>query len=292
MQDQALEGVVKNAEVVADATESSTPVEELKEETASEADDSESSTDVAEETEDKPEPTEAEIIRDKMQKRINRQTAANKREAEQRQAAEQRIKALEDQLAASVQDAGDGAPNEDDYNTYEEYQSAVVDHQVKTKLEAAQREQAQQRLETEQRQQMESAQKAFNVKEEAFRAENPDYNERATVYDEVAKDLIARKGVGDPTISSISNLIMHTDHAPAIIHELGSNPDLMEDIANMSPVDAMREMFKLEESVKGRKPKKTQAKPTPIKSLSGKSTPKKDPTKMSGAELLKEIGIK
>ena len=228
--------------------------------------------------EEKPEPTEADRIREAMQKRIDRKTAVTK-------ALEKKIAELQSKVAEIPQQEVDNSPKEEDFETFEEYDKARVEYLADKKAEERFNEKKQKELAQKSYELRQAKAKEFNDKIESFRAEVPDYDEKAAAFMELTADYRSRMGEANPTLQSIGNVILELENAPAVIHQLGANPDLMDDLASMNPVQAGIELVRLHESYS--RPEKKQITPEPIKPLKATGKGNKDPRKMSDEEYIR-----
>lgn len=277
---QAAEATTPDA-VVADKAPQSSPAEDVKQE-AEEGDNAEQQSSADEKP--KEELSEADKVRHAMEKRLARKTAAEK-------AALERVKKLEAQLAEmpKQEDTSD-APQEDDFDTWEEYDQARIRYEAKKFADKQLREAREAELKRTQQQQQAERQKAFEAKESAFVKANPDYKEKSSVLNEVFEAHMNVNGGTTPTLQAVATLLAESEVAPALIHHLGGDDTLAEDLLNMSPVDAMREMFKLESAVNAQPKKDEKDLPPPISKTKGKGTVKSE-SNMTGAELRKKYGL-
>lgn len=261
MSDESL----NEAEVTETPTEDVKTEPEVVEETEAQ-EESETGKDDKPEPEEKKEPTEAEKVRHAMQKRIDRKTAIEKQQQEQIEELRQKIESLTPQEV-------DTTPKEEDFNTFEEWQDAVVEHKANERLKAKELELQQKRLAEKQAEANRAMSKRFEEAEIAFKAEHPEYDDNAVKFMEVADDIQRSKG-NNPTIQAIGQVLREVDGAPALINHLGQNEDLAYEIAELSPVNAAFKLFELKQSlVRSSEPEK--AKPAPVKALKGTGKPSK-----------------
>jgi chromosome segregation ATPase len=234
------------------------------------------------EAEQKAEPkelTEADKIRQAMQKRIDRKTAATK-------ALENQVSELQKKLGeveqSNQQKAADNAPSEDDYDTWEAYQEALIEHKAEQRIKERETAIRKEEIQRKQAELQERKAKEFNTKVEEFRKAHPDYDEKADAFSDMAQDYARRLG-NTPTLQAMSQVILDVDNAPAIIQALGSDPDLMDSLVDMSPVKAAFELFKIHESYS--RPKETTQAPKPITPTKAGSSGRKSLSSMSASEL-------
>jgi len=265
-----MEAVTSTSEPVVDVKETveveavEAKVEEQEETTEAEAEDTTEEVEVKEPTKyEKLEAEKAKAI-DKMQERINRKTASEKATLEkmsQMQAELEQLKAVAPQA--------DDTPKDTDYDSYDDWQEALIEHRadkmVQEKLLASKQAEFQQAQQV----QLAEATKAFETKELAFKEANADYEANSTVFKEQADYLV--KSLGDnPILGYLNEAVFSSDVAPAVINELGQDPSLLEDMVTMSPINAVREVFKLEQRLSEQPQQETETpKPKPIKALKG-----------------------
>ena len=211
-----------------------------------------------------------------MQKRIDRQTAANRQRDEE-------ISQLRKQIEG-MNVPQDDSPKEEDFASYEEYMKAVGKHEAKKELEAQQREQLEAQRAAKEQEARAAKEKQYNERVEAFKAEKPDYAEKESLVEEVVGEAM-RNGV-TPTIQLMAEAVLESEAGARIVYELGENPDLLENLLTMSPYQAVRELVKLEG-----KPVdivKEKPLPKPIKNNSGSTKAQKSVTRMSSEEFKKQ----
>lgn len=258
----------------------STPTEEVKQEVVQgeieapkEAETPEAQAEVKE---PKPEPTEAEKVKAAMQKRIDRQTAAFRSQ-------EERLRQLESQLTEMTAKApkADDAPKQDDYKTYEEWEDATLEYKANKRVQERLKAEKEKELQTAQQRQQQEVRRVFEEKEKAFRTTAPDYDR---VAQEAVTELntLAQSGVN---IASLRDMVMSFDNPPEILYQLGKEPNLIEELVNMQPTKAMRELVKLEIALKGTAKAEPKRAPEPIESIGSKAGGVKSLTQMSAKEI-------
>lgn len=258
----------------------STPTEEVKQEVvqgeieAPKEAEAPSEQDAAKEP--KPEPTEAEKVKQAMQKRIDRQTAAFR-------AQEERLRQLEGQLTEMAAKAPkvDDAPKQDDYKTYEEWEDATLDYKANKRVQERLKTEKEKELQAAQQKQQQETRRVFEEKENAFRSTAPDYDR---VAQEAVTELntLAQSGVN---ITGLRDMVMSFDNPPEMLYQLGLNPNLIEELVNMQPTKAMRELVKLEIATKGTAKPEPKRAPSPIESLGSKAGGSKSLSQMSAKEI-------
>jgi hypothetical protein len=258
----------------------STPAEEVKQEVAQGEIEATKEVDAGTEQEankePKPEPTEAEKVKAAMQKRIDRQTAAYK-------AQEERLRQLESQLneMAAKAPKADNAPKQDDYKTYEEWEEATLEYKANQRVQERIKAEKEKELQTAQQRKQQEVRRMFEERENAFRSTTPDYDR---VANEAVNELntLAQSGVD---ITSLRDMVMSFDNPPELLYQLGKEPSLIEELVNMQPTKAMRELVKLEIAIKGTVKPEPKRAPNPIETLGAKAGGVKPLSQMSAKEI-------
>lgn len=145
-------------------------------------------------------------------------------------------------------------PRIEQYENYDDYITALTAHTVSETLAANNAERAQQ----QRRQTLAEQQKAFNAKGEALDVD--DFVE--VVY--------------NPDLQLSEKMIeiaFDSDKGPEILYYLGKNPSEAARIAQLSEVQAARELGRLEASMSMPSPKLTSSAPPPIKPITGSGEP-------------------
>jgi hypothetical protein len=207
--------------------------------------------------------SKADKIKQAMQKRIDRQTAAKHAQAEQIAKLQAEVQQL-----AQYKPKEEQSPQESDFETWEDYQEAVVEHKAEQKLKQRMEEQKQQQLQQAQAKQAKLQQDAFIKKVETFRSENPDYDEKEKIAEDALKDVQFRYGSNNATLKRIQDDTLDSDMTAEIIYEIGNNPDLLDDLMELSPAQAARKLYSIEQSLQSN-PVDEDPLPKPIKSTKG-----------------------
>jgi len=207
------------------------------------------------------------------QRRIDK-LSAEKRDLEAKLAALTAGKPTEKAAEPSKADAGDGKPQLEKFESYEDYVEALTEWKLERR-EAAKAEQA--KAEAAKQQQAELA-KSWQARQDAVRAKYDDY-------DEVVGQEISITRV-------MEQALLESDHGAELAYWLGSNPKEAERIAKLGPVAAIKALAKIEDSLSGgsaeppAKPKpRASSAPEPISPLGARgSVATKDPDKMTFQE--------
>ena len=184
--------------------------------------------------------------KDNFQKRVDELTAIRRQEERQRIQAEQRAAELEQQLQALKPKAEPGKTLADfDYD-----EGKFSDYLVEIATQKAQ-ESAQQRIAQEKAQ---ARMAEFSVRETDFAKENSDYH------------AVTR----NPTLNisqEMVNIAQGSENGPALLYHVAQHPDIADRLAALSPVDAAREMGRLEAIITAPKPKPVTTTPDPAPKL-------------------------
>lgn len=208
------------------------------------------------ETETTPEQTEAEkqISQDEFNKLYfqlkqaerERDAALKKKEAEQTPAKETKAE-----------------PKLEDFEyDKEQYTQAMIEHKINEKVSEALANQANTQKQSQAQAEQAAINATFNEKAAAFAASNPDYEK-----------VIEANGANAVYSQTLREAIITSEYGPQLDYAMLSNPQLLDQLNGMTPVQAAREIGKLEASYT--KPAVT---PSPAKTVS--TAP--DPVPVSG----------
>ncbi len=213
------------------------------------------------------------------QKAIDRQTAARK-------ALEEKFNKLQQEISTRNQATEDGAPKESDFDTWEDYRKAEIEHEAKKLADKRINEAKQAELKELETRKVEALKRDLETKEAKFREFAPDYDKAIENLGVVAKDL-ADAGMD---VGSLSNMVLQFDNPPAIFYELAKVDGLIDDIVKLQPFGMMKELIKLEMAIQNKPQPETKEAPKPINTV--KSVSKgKDLSSMSGKELMQRFGV-
>jgi len=228
---------------------------------------------------------EAKLERERkaFQKRIDRKTAAEKQALEERQKLQSELEELR-RVAPTIDDA----PKEEDFDSFDDFVEAKAKHQAEKIVQERIREQKEAELRLSQQREYESNIKDFQEKEQAFRAENPDYDKNSEMFAEQV-EYLQKAYPNNQSLVYAREMLLSSDVSPAIINELGTNPDIAEEWASMKPVQVAREVFKLEMRLSEAKREEETPLPKPVKTVKGSTTPKRSLDKMDASELMKWV---
>lgn len=171
-------------------------------------------------------------------------------------------------------------PKADDFDTHEEYVEALTDWKLEQKEVERERLAKEKSAKDDYQKQVES----FQSKVKDFEKDHDDFQDVMSEVDDI------------PLSFSLQDAILTSDIGPAIMYELAKNREELERISALGPVQAAREIGKIEARLssiqKQETAQKTKTKtkaPPPISPLSGSNSGslQKRPDEMSGDEYLK-----
>jgi hypothetical protein len=157
--------------------------------------------------------------------------------------------------------AADGKPDPSKYETHADFVEALTDWKTEQKFKEHGQKQVQDQLQTEQAKQVQS----YVEKRDAFKTTHTDF-------DELMED------VADIPVSLVvQDIIITSEHGPALAYELAKNKEEFARINKLSPMAAARELGRLEAkfSSQASQEKKTETKttkaPAPLAPVRGSS---------------------
>jgi len=158
---------------------------------------------------------------DGVQKRINKLTAEKYGEKRGREAAEEENRKLKEQLSGSKPQEPAGKPTLEQYDFDEnQYQSALIAYEVDQRLSASQ--EAKQKEQARAKQQEIDA--SYDNAEVKYATENPEYVNDVQNLPRFANDTLS--------------MIKAQENAPQLVHYLGKNLDMAQQIASLDPMNA------------------------------------------------------
>lgn len=241
---------------------------------------SESSKAVEAKPEQKQELTEAEKIKYGMQKRIDRQTAKNAQM--EREIAELRSLVEKSQPAKQSDE-----PQENQFETTEEYLIAKGKHEARKEYEAANAKAKQDVEAREYNEKVAKIRQAFEVKETEFRKTTPDYDDAVSV----VNDYIGTAPKDSMHVAVFRDFIMESDNPAPLLYRLGRDPEIIESMTEMTPMKFARALVRLEmelENAPKQVATKTATPPSPVK---GTTSGQKKLDEMSYTELRKALKL-
>jgi hypothetical protein len=138
------------------------------------------------------------------------------------------------QASESAPAPKDGKPDQDKFETYEEYAEALMDWKVDQRM-VAQESEHRVRIEQDQAQKAhESSVATLHERIDTFREANPDF------------DAVIEKGKDLPMTRPMQDSVLNSDLGPALMYHLSKNPEECDRISQLHPMAAIKEMGKLE----------------------------------------------
>lgn len=195
-------------------------------------------------------------------------------------------------LAAELQKykpSEDAEPNENDFDTFEAYQEAVTEFRVDKKIKEIEEAARRQEYERKQAEVQQAAQKRFETMEADFRKDTPEYDTNAKALMQRTAEIVAVKGQGNQTLAVMGNVLREIDGAPAIINHLGANPDMLDSLVDMSPVNAAFELFKIKQTLDSAPKKQAGSLPQPVTPVKSTGKTVKD---LKSGSVLENLGLK
>lgn len=212
--------------------------------------------------------------RNSYETKLRRQAAANRSQLEQINELKAKLEKYESAQASEAKSEGPVKPNMDNFDSYEDYDKAVseyndamIDYKAEQRFKERQQQVEQERLQAEQAAQYQKMEQAFQEREARFKATHKNYDRNAQNLVETLEYLTPESKQSQV----LREFVAKSELGPNLIHHLGENTDLIEDIASMGdPLDAVRELVMLEQSL-SKKPADGKSLPAPINKL--KTTP-------------------
>lgn len=222
-------------------------------------------------------------------KKPKRETAKERRERDKQYKQKLRDEANEaraareeaEQKRQRILDAGaqEKAPEEKDFEDYTEYVAAKA--VWRHAQQAAQREMTEADTAAEQARQKEQA---IQRQEKQLLAQHWSEQARAAQgkYQDF-QEVVAADGLF-PADSHLPDLVMSSDVAGDLAYAVASDRNLHDTLLRMSPVEASRELGRIEARLTSPQPRTQSNAPEPISPVRPKASASKDPAKMSFAE--------
>lgn len=230
-------------------------VEEAKPEGDAELDDE--GTDDEDEGDGKPKPKPGSAkLRDKLAKQ-NEKIARLERELGERQARDVLANKDEQALAKAVEDRIGPAPKREDFESFLDYDVARTAYEVDKR-------QAVREVRTEATRASQAQEARFVELVDAFQEAEAEARTKIPDYDEVMK-----RAADIKTEPHVDHLILESDKGPLLKHYLGQRPKVVENLNRMNPLQAAREIGRLEARLSYPQPKTATSAPPPVTPVSG-----------------------
>jgi hypothetical protein len=149
-------------------------------------------------------------------------------------ASEETSTATAEPTTSEASTSGRGKPEQDKFETYEEYAEALMDWKVDQRL-TAQESEHRVRIEQDQAQKAhETSVATLHERIDTFREAHPDF------------DAVVGKGKDLPMTRPMQDSVLNSDLGPAMMYHLSRNPEECDRIARLHPMAAIKEMGKIE----------------------------------------------
>ena len=135
---------------------------------------------------------------------------------------------------AEATPAEDDRPQQDKFETYDEYQEALVDWKVSQRLTAHEAVERDRIAREETQRAQESLVAAHTARIDTFRSEHDDF------------DAVVERGKDLPMTRPMQDAVLNSEEGPAVMYHLCQNPEECDRIAGLHPMLAIKEMGKLE----------------------------------------------
>lgn len=224
--------------------------------------------------------SEVEKVKYAMQKRIDRLTAKAAELERSHIDAVEKLKQFEQPKS--------NAPREEDFETTEDYLKALGKHEAQQEIEAQKKAEAEANKNKAYEEKIAAKKAAFEAQEAEIRKVTPDYDETVQVLNE----FVSTVNTQTQEFQVFRDVLMDSKNMPALSYELGKNPDLMDNLSKMSPVEIARTLFRMEYDIENRAKPQIQTQPAPPKPVSSTQKAHKSMDTKSGKEILEWAGIK
>lgn len=268
-------------------------IEEAAQETENEVSNDDVSQDEAQEVELTPEQKLEKLENDleARQKKIDRQTAAY---ADLQKAHDRKMQELQQMQAQIKSEPAKQEPSIDDFDTYDEYVNAVADFRAEHKAKEYQQNLLNQQEQIQRQQMMQQRAQVVKEQEAEYLVQKPEYAASKQEFFSYVSNL-EQVGALRPEIIEVITTQAHKGNVPQVIDYFGSNNganlDELRNIANMTPVEAGIEIYKIQQKLASATPAKKETKPAPkpLDKPKGGSKSSKPISKMTGKELLEKF---
>jgi hypothetical protein len=126
-------------------------------------------------------------------------------------------------------------PLQENYETYDEFQEALVDWKVESRLQAHEAKVRDDRQREQEAQRAQEAVAAQQARIDKFRSEHEDFDA-----------VIAEADGNLPLSAPMRDVFRSSEHGPELMYYLCKNPDECDRIAYLHPLEAIKEMGKIE----------------------------------------------
>lgn len=231
--------------------------------------------------------------KDYQAKKVARQAAANRRQLETINELKQQL----EKATANSQDASQGPkkPSMDDFDDYAEYDKALAQYQddiveYKTEQRIKEREDAVMRenAEREEQERIQKMQNAFSEREDRFKSRHKNYDKNAEA---VMESVEYHMNEGVAGVPLFTRFIATSDVGPEIVHHLGENQHLIDDIIAKDDIGIIIGLHELGKTVSNSTTDKGKKLPEPVNKLRTTPDGSKSMVDMSYDELSKKLKL-
>ena len=185
-------------------------------------------------------------------------------------------------------------PVMDDFESYELWQDALVEHRVNAKMDVARKEDKTKHASDLKQKAQAERQSLIQKQESTYSQDNPEYKASRDEFVEFSKSVKA-----DPTVeSAMIDVAMDAGSFAEVINYFGENGgerlEEFSEIVNLNPVQAGIRIHEIVKGLKGTtKPvSKSKPLPKPITNVKGSSKAKTSIDNLSGDQFLKKMKLK
>lgn len=217
--------------------------------------------------------------RESAKERREREKALKQRLRDEAKAAMQRADEAE-KRAQRIIEAGnaDQEPQESDFPDYAEYVAAKAVWRATAKGVERDAQLARNEADEARQEAKRKAEEDRRLAYEAFEAGKIEARSRYQNYD----DVVGQPGLF-PVGSHLPDLVLQSDLAPDLAYIIASDRTTHDRLLSMSPVEAAREIGRMEASLAAPRPRTQSAAPQPIAPVKAQTRAQPDPSKMSYA---------
>jgi hypothetical protein len=184
-----------------------------------------------------------------------------------------------EQAAARIRQAATEKPKEADFESYDDFVAAKAVWTYANQSQQTQVQQAEQEAQEARRAAQTVQQQDRALVAQAFQEQITEARTRYTDYDHV----VMRPGLFPPG-NHLPDLIMGSEKAADLAYQVALDQRLHDRLISMHPIDAARELGRLEATMSTLAPRTETQAPPPISPVKGKAAATIDPSKMSYAE--------
>ncbi len=213
----------------------------------------------------------------KVQERINQLTREKHQQRQENADLKARLEALE-QAKPEVKPQERVAPNEDDFDSLQDYHKANAQYYADVSGDAAQARVTASDSANKETEAQDARRTQLEAKKAGFEEKLAGIRDNFENFEEVAY------GNTQFMDLDLAEQLFDLDKGPEVAYHLGSHLDEAERIFSLNPVQRARELTKLEFQVEALKPKMVSGAPDPISPLGKSETVQTDPDKMTADE--------